>query len=223
MIQTQRKAAIVVGISLVAGLLVRVPVALAQSSYKVASAPAPSDLPPSLSGQIESPGVQIEDAKGSTLCEIWTIKNVSLSGGGGDLYPDVGLGTLIGVIHFPAATTDFRGTSLKPGYYTLRYGTMPQDGNHMGANPYRDFLVLSPVSADAQLNTISNFDSLMKLSEKSTTTGHPAVMSLVPATGSTFPSVVQTGDGYTAVQVKLGGSKALPIALVVVGQTTAQT
>ncbi len=219
----QHKFAAALRISLIAGLLVGTRAVAAQGAYKMASAAAPSELPPSLEGQLESQGVQVEDPKGTPVCEVWTVKSVSLSGGGGDIYPDLGIGTLIGVIHFSAASTDFRGNSLKPGYYTLRYGTMPQDGNHMGANPYRDFVVLSPLSADPQPNQISNFDSLMKLSEKATTTGHPAVMSLVPATGSTFPSVVQTGDGYTAVELKLAGSKSLPIALVVVGQTTAQT
>lgn len=204
--------------------------AWAQGPYKVETAPAPAvpDVPQTLLSQLDTQGARVVDGKGAAICEVWTLKSVDLPGGGGDIYSALGSGVLIGVIHYPAAITDFRGSALKPGYYTMRYGTMPQDGNHMGVNPYRDFLVLSPIAADTELGPISNFDNLMKLSEKATTTGHPAVLSLVPENGSDLPSVVQTSDGYTALQLKLSGkaggqSKDLPIALVVVGQTTAQT
>ena len=52
------------------------------------------------------------------------------------LYGALPEGALLGVVHFPKATTDFRSQTIKAGFYTLRYGLIPQDGNHMGVNPY---------------------------------------------------------------------------------------
>src|SRR2546430_15839882 len=73
-------------------------------------------------------------------CDIWL--RAAVPGGktdaAGAVYTWIGDSTLIGVITFARATTDFRGQSVKPGSYTLRYAVHPADGNHLGISPIRD-------------------------------------------------------------------------------------
>ena len=85
-------------------------------------------------------------------------------------------GAFLGVLHFPNPTTDFRSQTIKAGYYTLRYGLIPQDGNHMGVNPYRDAFVLGPVSADPGPDKTLSFDDLVKLSRQASGTPHPGFL-----------------------------------------------
>lgn len=198
--------------------------AWAQGSYK-AEPVGPltaSDVPKALEDALSPEGARLVNDKGATVGELWTLKSVALGAANSSsdaLYSSLSVGTLVGVVHFPAQSNDFRGQTIKAGYYTLRYGKMPQDGNHMGANPYPDFLLLSPVSADTQLTPLK-LDDLLNLSRKASGTAHPAVMSLVPvASGAKFPSAAGDDKGDEALQVKLsGGGQQVPIALILVGQ-----
>lgn len=198
--------------------------AWAQGSYKAEPAGplTASDVPKALEDALSPEGARLVSDKGATVAELWTLKSVALGAASSNsdaLYSSLSVGTLVGVLHFPAQSNDFRGQTIKAGYYTLRYGKMPQDGNHMGANPYPDFLLLSPVSADTQLTPVK-LDDLLNLSRKASGTAHPAVMSLIPvASGAKFPSAAADDKGNEALEVKLsGGGQDVPIALILVGQ-----
>lgn len=196
-----------------------------QGAYKIEPvATIPPDVPKPVQDVLQPQGNRVVGDKG-TVCEVWLGKAVAQgTGGNADaLYPGLGVGTLVGVLHFPAAGSDFRGQTIKPGYYTLRYALLPQDGNHMGVNPYRDFLLLSPVAADTQVDKALQLADVYKLSRQASGTNHPAVISLVPsAQGASTPSVAQDDQGHTVLQLKLGTAGGdLPIALVVVGQAAA--
>ena len=196
-----------------------------QGVYKIEPvATVPSEIPKILQGALQSPGARVVGDKGA-VCEVWVGKAVAQGTGGNPdaVYPSLGMGNLVGVLHFPAAGSDFRGQTIKPGYYTLRYALLPQDGNHMGVNPYRDFLLLSPLAADTQIDKPLPPVDLYKLSRQASGTNHPAVMSLVPtAQGANFPSVGKDDQGHVVLHVKLGTAGGdLPIALVVVGQAAA--
>jgi hypothetical protein len=198
--------------------------AWAQGAYKIEPvASVPSDVPKALQDALQQQGTRVVGDKGA-VCEVWVGKAIAQGTGNPDaVYPGLGVGTLVGVLHFPAAGSDFRGQTIKPGYYTLRYALLPQDGNHMGVNPYRDFLLLSPVTADTQIDKPLPLPDLLKLGRQASGTNHPAVMSLVPTLqGATFPSLGKDDQGHTVLQVKLGTAGGdLPIALVVVGQAAA--
>ena len=43
---------------------------------------------------------------------------------------------------------EIRGKVVKPGVYTLRYGQQPQNGDHLGISPFREFLLISPAAID---------------------------------------------------------------------------
>ena len=40
------------------------------------------------------------------------------------------------------------GAVIKPGVYTLRYGVQPDNGDHLGVSPHRQFLLISPAADD---------------------------------------------------------------------------
>ena len=86
----------------------------------------------------------------------------------------------LGVAHFPAGWSDYRGRAIAQGTYTLRYGAQPADGNHMGVSFYRDFLLLIPASVDADPAALYSFEELVALSTQTSGTPHPAVLSLFP-------------------------------------------
>jgi len=194
-------------------------------TYKVetAGAPAAGQLPQPVQNALESQGAKVETDQGSTLLEVWFAKTVATKAGASPsqdfLYPSLTDGEFVGVLHFSSPGADFRGQAIKPGYYTLRYGLIPQDGNHMGVNPTRDVLVLCPVAADTDLSAVLKFDDLVKLSRQAAGTPHPAFLVAAPVNGSTFPAVAKDDQDHWNLQVKLHGSNGeLPFALTVVGK-----
>ena len=194
-------------------------------TYKVESAGAPpaADISKPLQDALESQGTRVTSDQGATLLEVWLRKtvptNVSASGSSDYLFPSLSEGVFLGVLHFPSPGADFRGQVIKPGFYTLRYGLIPQDGNHMGVNPTRDVLVLCPVAVDNDLATALKFDDLVKLGRQASGTPHPAFLLGAPVNGDSFPAVVKDDQGHWNLQVKLHGSDGdLPIAFTVVGK-----
>jgi hypothetical protein len=157
------------------------------------------------------------------LLEVWFAKTVatnsSASSSSDYLYPYLTEGEFLGVLHFSSPGADFRGQPIKPGFYTLRYGLIPQDGNHMGVNPTRDVLVLCPAAADTDLSADLKFDDLVKLSRLAAGTPHPAFLVGAPVNGTTFPAVAKDDQDHWNLQVKLHGSSGdLPFAFTVVGK-----
>ncbi|HEX5482205.1 MAG TPA: hypothetical protein VFZ08_06220 [Terriglobia bacterium] len=203
-----------------------------QGSYKAATggAPTASAIPQPVQSLLEAQSVRFENAQGSPVCEIWWRKGIpaqaSPASGGDILYGGLTMGEFVGVINFPSANKDFRGQAIKPGYYTLRYGLIPQDGNHMGVSSYRDFLLLTPIAKDANPSQNLSFNDLVKGSRLTTGTGHPAVLMLDPPSqdsSAKTPSVAQDDQGNWALHVNLdvkagGADKQLPFAVVLVGQ-----
>jgi hypothetical protein len=185
------------------------------------SDPAASD---SLKKAVEEKGYKIVLNDGSTHGEIWFRKAVPTAGKkeiSGAFYTEITDSAVIAVINFPKAFSDFRGQEVKPGAYTLRYALHPTDGNHMGISPYRDFLLLSPVALDQNVEATYKFEELVKLSAKSIGGNHPAMMSLVLAEGAgATPKLSENEHGHLVLTTKLktaaGGD--LSIAFVIKGQ-----
>ncbi|SPE27753.1 conserved exported hypothetical protein [Acidobacteriia bacterium SbA2] len=194
-------------------------------SYKVenAGAPAAGQVPAAVQNALESQGAKVENGQGGTLLEVWFAKTVatnsSASPSSDFLYPSLTEGEFLGVLHFASPGADFRGQAIKPGFYTVRYGLIPTDGNHMGVNPTRDVLVLCPAAADTDLSANLKFDDLVKLSRQAAGTPHPAFLVGAPVNGSSFPAVAKDDQDHWNLQVKLHGSSGdLPFAFTVVGK-----
>src|SRR5579884_1041316 len=188
--------------------------ALAQ--YKAEPAgPPPSDVSSSISAALQKDGTRITNA-GKPYAEIW-FRNDKPSGGKNSseeavTLPSIPQGALIAVLRFDGKGSDRRGQNIKPGVYTLRYSLMPVNGDHQGAAPQRDFLLLTPAGDDKDLNAAPSFEQLVEMSKKASGTPHPAVMSLWKAEDNKT-GLSQQGDDWV-LQTKLGDT---PIALIVIG------
>jgi hypothetical protein len=193
-------------------------------TYKVESTGAltSADVPKSVQDMLAAQGARVVGDQGA-LCELWLRKampaNPKPSGSSDILYSALSEGTFLGVVHFPNPITDFRGSTIKPGYYTLRYALIPQDGNHMGVNPSRDAIHLCPLAADTDPGKPLKVDDLIKLGRQASGAPHPALLVMAPANGSTFPSVIKDDQGNWDLQVQVHGEgKDFPVAITVVGK-----
>jgi len=200
----------------------------AQTAGVEALGPAPTDLgiPAAVLQVLDSHGNRLKLADGGVICDIWLRKAVpaqtAKQQSEGLLYPELSESTLIGVISFPKAAADFRGQPITPGAYTLRYELMPDDGNHLGVAPDRDFLLLVPAAVDTDPAAVFKFDELVQISRKATKSNHPGPLSLAQASGSATSLTKDAEDHWTFSSVlKLDSGKDLPFALIVKG-TAAQ-
>ena len=142
----------------------------------------PEGLSKEVAAVLDAKGQRVIGDKGP-VCSIWLVKEVPTKV---DFKPTLSVkyplvpGELIGVlqVEMKKKFTDFRGQEIKPGVYTLRYSLQPVNGDHLGASPQRDFLVLVPAADDKDANAAPNFETLMGMSRKASGTPHPAVLSI---------------------------------------------
>jgi len=179
-------------------------------------------VPDAVKKVLDSKGSRVRLGDGSVLCEIWLrpqLAPAAKKGPSDALFPQVGESTMLGVISFPQAATDFRGQAIRPGFYTLRYELAPDDGNHLGVSQYRDFLLLVPAAHDTDPDKVLTFDELVTLSRGSTGTKHPGPLSLLPADSGATPAIAQNADGFWvfSAAVKLSSGENLAFGLVVKG------
>ncbi len=190
--------------------------AAAWGQYKADSAGAPPpELTPAIAQLLDKSGFLISN-NGAKYCELWfrtTLPKGTPSNQPNVTLPNVPVGALLGVIRFDAQGSDRRAQSIQPGVYLLRYGILPNNGNHQGAAPQRDFLLLTPAAEDQGTNSTPDFDALVALSRKASRTPHPAVLSFWKA-DTDAPGFSQQGDVDWVLQAKIGDT---PIAVVVVG------
>jgi len=170
---------------------------------------------------LDPKGYRLSLDDGTVVCDLWLSKSVPAQPKRdvqGALYTQLADSVFVGLISFPQATTDYRGQSIKAGAYTLRYALLPNDGNHLGVAPNRDFLLLVPLSADADPKHLYKFEELVSLSRNSTTTHHPAPLSLVQADHGITAGFAKDEDLWVfSVGLKLEGADTLPMALVLKG------
>ena len=170
------------------------------------------------------------DAKGlrvisndKAICEVWFRKEIPTEPRdvAGALFAKIPEGTFVGVMHFPSGVTDYRGQPIKPGYYTLRYGIMVEDGNHLGVSPTKDFLLLCPITEDKDPNQKWTTDQTIKMSRVAAGAAHPSPWSMVPVTDTkTLPKAVTNEHEHVILETTLNTkSGALQVGLVVVGKT----
>lgn len=161
---------------------------------------------------------------GGPVCDLWLGKAVPGKANApqalGVTFPQLAQGTLVGAMRLPNSIKDYRKQLIKAGVYTLRYALLPDNGNHMGVAPQRDFVLASPVAADQDAATLT-IDQTIALSRKATGSNHPSVWSLAPPEDhpKSLPSVFHLDDGdlwLVEFSLPVTGSPVL-MALVVVG------
>ncbi len=145
--------------------------------------PESGDLSKELMATLSDEGLRIRQGADRIVCEIWISRQWEIEAGfeasEQRLYP-FKAGDLIGLIHFPRRGKDFRNQTVKSGWYTLRFGLQPVDGNHEGTSITRDFLMLVDAAQDAP-DKEWDAKELYKASGKALGTTHPALMCLQSA------------------------------------------
>ena len=175
-----------------------------------------------LKAALSSEGYRIFLPNTLACCDVWLAKRVGANKKdvAGANYPEFHESEFLGVITFPkGGGGDFRGQTIKPGSYTMRYELLPKDGNHMGVAPNPDFVLLIPVADDP--DPAATFDSakMVELSTKASGTAHPAAFEMMPAGEGDGPAVTQTDDGWIVFQATVAAEdgKSMKVALVVKG------
>ena len=110
------------------------------------TSPAPDTLAAPVRQQLSPEGHKV--SLGATTLEFWWVSALPVAGGGPLEWSKVAEGALVGVVRVSGAFKEIRGKTVSPGVYTLRFGLQPQNGDHLGVSPFREYLLLSPASAD---------------------------------------------------------------------------
>jgi hypothetical protein len=152
---------------------------------------------------------------GENTIEFWWVK--SLDSKSKD-WTGVAEGALVGAMKISAPFRDIRGRTLKAGTYLLRYGLQPQNGDHLGVSPHREFLLATPAGEDTAPEALGH-DAAVDLAKKSIGISHPAVLSLDPPVSTAAPlAVAQTDAGHTSVTFEVPTAQGpLKFGLVLVG------
>ena len=185
----------------------------------------PSEIQAPVAAQLETGGVRAS-VDGSKTLDFWWVKGVAVTGSAD--WANVAEGTLIGAVRIGAAFRDIRGKVIKPGVYTLRYGIQPDNGDHLGVSPHRQFLLLSPASVDKD-PAPQGHEGTVELSKGSIGGSHPGVWSVDPpaAGDEAVLSLHKTDLGHEAVIVEVPATRdgkpggSLKFGLVLVGKIEA--
>jgi hypothetical protein len=180
-------------------------------------------VPQAIRQALDGKGYRLTLDSPTPACELWIRKSIparTKKDVEGVAYPHLAESTLIAVIHFPQAAADFRGHNIPAGFYTLRYAIMPNDGNHMGVAPNRDFLLVIPAASDTDPAAAFKSEELVTMSARTTGTKHPSALSLAQTdSGPSTPAVSKDDEDHWifSATAKLHSGEDLPFALVVKG------
>jgi hypothetical protein len=198
----------------------------ADFTLKTADQAAPKEIGDSIRAALQANAIQLTQG-GRPVLEIWFRQEVPLkskpasAGEGLGTIPET---TLLGAISvIDSSLRDYKDNEIPKGIYTARYGLQPKDGDHLGTAEFDYFLVLIAAADDKELNGLDKFKPMVKASSKSTSSGHPLVVSLRPASGEgAAPGLTEPASEHKAIRVKVpakaGGEKTeIAFELVVQG------
>ncbi len=185
----------------------------------------PEGVAESLESILNPAGVRVLNGEGTPWCEVWVRRKIADSGRPASpeaVYPGFHSGVLIGLMRFPEGGTDFRGLPVGKGTYTMRYGVIPQDGNHVGAAPIVDFVLLIPLSEDTRApDAHLSSEELVELSKKASGTHHPSVINLAfPPDSVERPLLEKDDSDHWILSLPLGRESGgqSPLSIIVHGQ-----
>jgi hypothetical protein len=206
----------------VAVLVMLCPVCTAQSGKVESIGPLTDSAVSELVRQsLEANGYRLTLDDSKPCCELWLQKSVPAQTNKNTelVYPQFAESTLLGIIHFPQAAADFRGHPIPAGFYTLRYELLPDDGNHLGVSPNRDFVLLIPARSDTDPNARFKYQELVSLSAKTAGTKHPAPLNLTPADKPSHGTATKDDHEHWifSASLKLASGEDLSFALIVKG------
>jgi hypothetical protein len=200
-------------------------------SVRSASTTPPKELSEPVAKLLGPGSVQLLNAKGDLLAELWLRKEVPVKAGSepkkGLSYRDLEETTILGAIRFAQPFSDYRKQKIKPGVYTLRLGFQPMNGDHMGTAPFPEFCLLSPAAEDKKADLMDPKE-LYELSAKAPMASHPGIMLLYPIDKAPDKPELSAKEMDTWVlnlktDASADGNKApLGLGLTVVGHSSAE-
>jgi hypothetical protein len=206
-------------------LLLGAAAATAQTlSAQSAATPPPAEVAEPIKGLLGPEAIVV--TRGANTIELWWQKALPLESApsGKPAWTNVADGTVLGVMRTAKVLNDIRGLPMKPGVYVLRFALQPQDGDHMGVSPNREFLLVGPAAED-QSPDPAGFKGAVALARKTQGKSHPAALSIDPTSTDKAPGDIATTEmGFKSVVVSVpvisNGSPAgaLTFGLVLVGQ-----
>lgn len=186
--------------------------------------PVPPGIAAPVSAVLAAGGVQAV-VNGVTI-DFWWVRSLD-AGANPPAWAAVEEGALVGAVRLDADFRDIRGRMIKAGVYTLRYGVQPDNGDHLGTSPFRDFLLLIPAALDTTVQPLGH-DGAVDLSKHTIGGSHPAVWSIdPPETGEALLATHKTELGHSSIVVEVpcaqAGKPATPLrfGIVLIGRIEA--
>lgn len=184
------------------------------------SEPPPAELSAGLRSELTS-GVRVFGSDGKPYVDIWLRKEIATSkepgGAQGALqFPFLAQGDLLGAVRYAGEARDFRDQTLVKGVYTLRYGLQPENGDHLGVSPVRDFGLLLPAEVDTKVDSPTG-EALFETSAQASGTEHPAILMMLATKGE------GSGPAISHQEAKKWWLLRLPFTLKVAGKPESQS
>jgi hypothetical protein len=206
-----------------AALSVALPVSAAITATRHTDA-VPSEIQAPIAALLQTGGIRAS-VDGKTL-DFWFVKGLPVSGAAE--WDKVAEVALVGAVRIGAAFRDIRGKVVKPGVYTLRYGIQPDNGDHLGVSPHRQFLLLIP-AADDKNPAPQGHEETVELSTGSIGGSHPGVWSIDPPAAGQEAVLSQhkTDLGHESLIVEVPTTRdgksegALKFGIVLIGKIEA--
>jgi len=179
----------------------------ADLAVSVSDKEPPKELGDAIRPTLPAKAVQVLDGNKPAF-EFWFVKEVPLKSKPASLAKALDAlapATLLGAVSVSSATRDYRDDELPAGVYTIRFALQPQDGNHSGSTDYNYFAVLVPARLDPAPDALTTYKAVVKASAKETSTEHPHVMSLRPATAEAGdqPQIKEPAPEHKSLLLKL--------------------
>jgi hypothetical protein len=196
---------------------VRVPAQTA--TVTTAPVAVPSEVAPPIAALLAPQVTTVTTS--TTKIELWWTKSLPLrEGATAPAWSDVAEGTLVGAMRLGSAWSDIRGYTIRPGVYTLRFALQPQNGDHMGISPNREFLLPAPAADDTSAGPVG-YDGAVALAKKASRRAHPASMSIdPPSSGGTANSATTNDLGHQVAIVTMATSAGTPLTFGIVVEGT---
>jgi len=190
-----------------AALLAAVSLSAADFTVDKAGAPPTEGVAPAAIEMVGAEGVAVKDGAGKVVAEFW-MRTTAFEGDGpsglGIRFDTIPEGSFLGLVRYPEGGSDFREQAVPAGVYTLRYGLHPENGDHMGVAPSRDFALLSPAALDNEIaKNYGDFDSLMDLSFE-VGNPHPTVARVELPEGDDEPNLWENDYEHWVLDLKTG-------------------
>ncbi len=179
----------------------------ADLAVKVTDKEPPKQLDTSILAKLPTKAVQLLDGE-KPVYEFWFSAELSLQSkpaSVGKALDALKQASLLGAVAVSRDQRDYRDDELRAGVYTMRFALQPQDGNHLGTSEFNYFAVLTPAKIDSKLDGISDYKALVKASSKETSSDHPVILSLRPASSDQgdVPQLNTPAPDHKSVRVKV--------------------